>query len=260
MILAIDCGNTHITLGCVDACNTASHVFRLSTDTRETEYGYAAKIGQILAMQEIDAARLAGAAISCVVPQLTDVLVRAARLLTGREPLVVGAGVKTGLHIAINDPGTVAADLVVSAVAAKEFYPLPAVIVDMGTATTVSAVDTKGRFIGCAIAPGAMLSLEALAQKTALLPHIEITPPRSPIGACTADAMRSGILYGTAGAVDALIERFEEALGEPAATRLCTGGLAPLIAPYCKSALTQDEHLLLKGLRVIRDKNQAKKE
>lgn len=258
MILAIDCGNTHITLGCVDACNTASHVFRLPTDARETDYGYAAKIRQILDMQEVDIAALEGVAISCVVPQIAKTLIRAAKLLVGRDPLVIGAGVKTGLHIAINDPGTVASDLVVGAVAAKTLYPLPCLVVDMGTATTVSAVDAKGRFIGCAIAPGAILSSEALSQKTALLPHIEITPPRSPIGACTVDAMRSGILYGTAGLVDALVERFEEVLGEPAASRVATGGVSALIAPHCKSAPMQDEHLLLKGLRIIWDKNQAK--
>lgn len=257
MILAIDCGNTHITLGCVDARNTALHVFRLPTDVRETDFGYAAKIKQILEMQEVDAADLEGVAISCVVPQIAKTLIHAAKLLTGREPLVVGAGVKTGLHIAINDPGTVASDLVVGAVAAKELYPLPAIVVDMGTATTVSAVDAKGRFIGCAIAPGAILSSEALSQKTALLPHIEITPPRSPIGACTVDAMRSGILYGTAGSVDALVERFEEAIATPAATRVATGGVSALIAPHCKTAPVLDEHLLLKGLRIIWDKNRA---
>ena len=260
MILAIDCGNTHITVGCVDACNTASHVFRLSTDTCETDYGYAAKIKQILDMEEVNVSALEGVAIACVVPEITETLIRTAKILTGNAPLVVGAGVKTGLHITVNDPGTVAPDLVVAALAAKELYPLPAIIVDMGTATTVSAVDAKGRFVGCAIAPGARISLDALAQKAALLPHVDITPPRSPIGACTTDAMRAGILYGTAGAVDALIEKFEEALGEPAATRLATGGIAPLVAPHCKTPLVEDADLLLRGLRIVWDKNRARKD
>lgn len=260
MILAIDCGNTHITVGCVDKFNTASHVFRLSTDTRETDYGYAAKISQILSMESVETATLEGVAIACVVPEVTETLVRAAKLLTGSTPLVVGVGVKTGLHITVNDPGTVAPDLVVAALAAKELYPLPAIIVDMGTATTVSAVDAKGRFVGCAIAPGVRISLDALAQKAALLPHVDITPPRSPIGACTTDAMRAGILYGTAGAVDALIEKFEEALGAPAAARIATGGIAPLIAPHCNTPLAMDADLLLRGLRIVWDKNHVRKE
>lgn len=257
MILAIDCGNTHITVGCVDACNIASHVFKLPTDTRETEFGYASKIRQILDLQGVDPADLAGVAISCVVPPVTDTLIRAARLLVNKEPLVVGAGIKTGLHICINDPGTVAADLVVAAVAVKELYPLPALVSDLGTATTVMAVDANGRFIGGAIAPGVRTSLDALAQRTALLPHIELTPPRSPIGTSTVDCMRAGVIYGAAGTLDALMERLEEALGETVASYVATGGLADLIAPYCKHALTLDCTLLLKGLRIIWDKNRG---
>ncbi len=255
MILAIDCGNTHTTVGCVDSdCNVHS-VFRIPTDRNETDFGYAAKFKQILDLQGVAIDAIEGVAISCVVPPINDVLVRTAKLLTGYTALVVGAGVKTGLSLSVNDPGTVAADLVVAAVAAKAEYPLPCLVVDLGTATTVTALDQSGKFIGCAILPGAELSLRALAEKTALLPHIEIRAPRSPIGTCTADCMRSGIVFGAAGAVDGLLDRFEEAMGMPPASIVATGGLASSIAPYCKHTLKTDDTLLLRGLRRIWDKN-----
>ena len=256
MILAIDCGNTHTTVGCVDEQLAVTSVFRIPTDRRETEYGYAAKIKQILELHGTDLAALRGAAVSCVVPPVTNVLVRAIRLLLGIDALVIGAGVKTGVHLLINDPGTVASDLVVAAVAAKEEHPLPCLIVDMGTATTVSALDEKGRFIGCAILPGAELSLGALSAQAALLPNIELAPPKNPIGTNTVDCMKSGIVYGTAGAIDALLERFAEALAVPPASLVATGEISARIAPHCKHTLTLDEHLLLKGLRIVWDKNQ----
>ena len=256
MILAIDCGNTHTTVGIVDGACTVRSVFRIPTDRRETDFGYAAKIGQILKMQDVTAEEIRGIALSCVVPPIADVLVRAARHLTGKEALVVGAGVKTGLPLAVNDPGTVASDLVVAAVAARADYPLPCLIVDLGTATTLSALDAGGRFIGCAILPGAEISLRALAEETALLPHVEIRAPRSPIGTSTADCMRAGTVFGTAGAVDGLIDRFAGAMGTPPASIVATGGLAAAIAPHCKHMLQLDETLLLRGLRRIWDKNQ----
>ena len=258
MILAIDCGNTHTTVGCVDEGRTVTSVFRIPTDRRETEFGYAAKFKQILELQGADLGSIRGAALSCVVPPVTDVLLRAVRLLLGIDALVVGAGVKTGLHLRINDPGTVASDLVVAAVAVKEEYPCPCLIVDMGTATTVSALDDGGRFIGCAILPGAALSLGALAAQTALLPNIELAAPKNPIGANTVDCMKSGIVYGTAGAVDALLERFSEALSTPPLSIVATGGVAPNIISHCRHTLILDEHLLLKGLRIVWDKNQKK--
>lgn len=255
MILAIDCGNTHITFGCMDRAG-ATPILRLPTDRMETDYGYAAKIKQILDLQAIDTASFRGAVISCVVPPLTDVLVRAVRMITGLDALVVGAGIKTGLHVCINDPGTLASDLVAAAVAAKEEYPLPCVIVDMGTATTLTVVDEKGRYVGGAILPGVGLSLGALAEGTALLPRIEIRPPRSVIATNTVDSMKSGIVYGTAGSIDGLLDRFTDALGAPPASIVATGGMAHLICPYCRHTIHIDEMLLLKGLALIWQKNQ----
>ena len=256
MILAIDCGNTHITFGCMDQASAAAPILRLPTDRMETDYGYAAKMKQILDLQGIDTALFRGAVISCVVPPLTDVLVRAVRMITGLEALVVGAGIKTGLHVCINDPGTLASDLVAAAVAAKEEYPLPCVIVDMGTATTLTVVDEKGRYVGGAILPGVGLSLGALAEGTALLPRIEIRPPRNVIATNTVDSMKSGIVYGTAGSIDGLLDRFTDALGTSPASIVATGGMAHLICPYCRHTIRIDETLLLKGLALIWQKNQ----
>ena len=260
MILAINCGNTRMTVGCVDSNRTVKSVFRIPTDKKETDFGYAAKIKQILELQGVTPDQLRGAALSSVVPSLTDTLVRALRILSGTEPLVIGAGIKTGLHLCINDPGTVAADLVVTAIAVKEEYPLPSIVVDMGTATTLSALDATGKFIGCAIAPGVSLALDALVERTALLPNIEIKPPKNAIGTNTADCMKSGILYGAAGAVDGLIERFESEMNPTPATLVVTGENAEQIFPYCRHTLFNDPHLALKGLRIVWDKQRTAKQ
>ena len=257
MILAIDSGNTHTAFGCVENGSVKGEILRIPTDRSETDCGYAAKIRQILELHRVSPEGFEGAVISCVVPPLTDTLRRAVRILTGLDALVVGAGVKTGLHIAINDPGTVAADLVASAVAAKESYPLPCVVIDMGTATTLTVVDGRGRYVGGAILPGVGLSLNALAQGTALLPHIELQPPKSPVAANTVDSMKAGIVYGTAGSIDGLLDRFAEALGEAPASVVATGGISRLIVPHCRHAITLDETLLLRGLWLIWKKNQT---
>ena len=256
MILAIDCGNTHTSFGCVNGQGTAEPIFRIPTDRAETDFGYAAKIKQILTLCNLSPSAFEGAVISCVVPPLTFTLLRAVRILTGHDALVVGAGVKTGLHIAINDPGTIAADLVAAAVAAKEEYPLPCIIVDMGTATTVTVVDEKARYVGGAILPGVVISQNALAEETALLPDIDLQPPRNAIAVNTVDSMKSGMIYGTAGAIDGLIDRFSAELGRAPASIVATGGISPLICPYCRHAISLDETLLMKGLWLIWKKNQ----
>ena len=145
MILAINSGNTHTTVGCVDQTCRVVSLFQIPTARCETEFGYAVRIREILSLQGVEMSYVEGASVCCVVPPVTDTLVRAVRLLIGMPALVVGAGIKTGLQIAINDPGTVASDLVAAAVAAKEEYPLPCVVVDMGTATTLTVVDRGGR-------------------------------------------------------------------------------------------------------------------
>lgn len=262
MILAIDIGNTHISFGSAAPDGSVTRILQIATDHSETGYGYAAKIKQVLELAGIDPAGFTGAALSSVVPPVTEAVKSAVRLLCGCEPLCVGAGVKTGLHIAIDDPGTIAGDLVAAAVAAKQLYPLPCVIVDMGTATTIMLVDAGGRFAGGCILPGAAISLEALSRQAALLPRADISPPYKAIPTNTADCMRAGIVWGAAGAVDGILDRFAETLGSEPASVVATGGLSAAIVPHCRHSMVCDRALVLKGLALIWTKNadqQAKK-
>ena len=193
--------NTYTHIGCADGSGNISHVFRIRTDVNETEFAYAAKIKEIAGLLGIDVSSFDGAVLSSVVPPITKTLTNAINLLGVTDILTVGAGIKTGLNICIDDPGTVASDLVTAAVAAKEKYSLPAIVLDMGTATTVTVVNAQGKYVGGAILPGVELSLSALTEKTALLPKIEIQAPKNVISSNTVDCMKSGIIYGTAGAV-----------------------------------------------------------
>ena len=256
MILAVDIGNTYTNLGCLDKDCRIDRIVQLPTDRAETKYGYAVKLSQTLELVGISTDDLEGAVISSVVPQLTAVMRDAIALFANVKTLVVGAGVKTGLHIKVDDPGTVAADLVATAVAAKEFYPLPCIVIDMGTATTLSVIDEDGRYIGGAILPGAATSLSALAEKASLLPMVEISAPKRAISANTVDCMRSGIVYGAAGAVDGLIDRINDELSKSAASIVATGGIASVIAPHLTHNVSYDETLLLKGLGIIWHKNE----
>ena len=257
MILAMDTGNTQTVFGCVRD-GAVAPILRIATDRAETPFGYAAKMKQVFELCGVESSSFEGAIIASVVPPVTDVLVGAVKLLTGLDALVVGAGLKTGLHIAIDDPGTMAADLVATAVAAKEEYPLPCVVVDMGTATTLTVVDGSGRYIGGAILPGVDISMSALNEETSLLPRIEIAPPTRAVATNTVDSMRAGIVYGTAGSLDGLLDRFAQQLGREPASIVATGGAAALICRYCRHAIRYDETLLLKGLGLIWDRNRPK--
>ncbi|MCI2048914.1 MAG: type III pantothenate kinase [Lachnospiraceae bacterium] len=258
MILAIDTGNTHTVLGCIGEDGTIEPVMRLQTALHRTEYEYCADMYRILKLVHVDSRKIDGAIISSVVPGLVITLKRAVKMLTGLDALVVGAGLKTGLDIVLDDPGTIAADLVATAVAAKELYPLPAFIVDMGTATKITVVDAKGRYIGGTIGPGVGISLDALVNETSLLPGIEIVPPSKVIATNTIDAMRSGVFYGAVGTVDGILDRFEKEMG-PAATIVSTGGLAGRITGACSHRIIRDDNLLLKGLGILYRKNRPTK-
>ena len=258
MILAVDMGNTHIVMGGISSDGSISKVMRMETNMRKTEYEYAADIRPILAFAGIDEREIEGVIISSVVPPLTATLQNALRLITGLDALIVGAGVKTGLNIAIDDPGTIAADLVVTAVAAKNEYALPCIIIDLGTATTVTVVNEKGSYIGGAIMPGVGLSLGALTQGTALLPTGEIAPPQKTIATNTIDSMKSGIIFGSAGALDGILDRYEEVLGKDISI-VATGGLATTVCPHCRHEIRIDNDLLMKGLKVIWDRNQTRR-
>lgn len=256
MILAVDIGNTHTVLGCIDPEGKISHEFRIETNPQKTCFEYASDISQILRLLKLKESAFDGVIISSVVPALTSVLQDALKIVTRRQALIVGPGIKTGLRIQIDDPGTIAADLVTAAVAAKEEYPLPAVIIDMGTATTITVVNKEGSYIGGVIQPGVSISMNALAEKTSLLPSIDVALSKKVIATATGDSMRSGIIYGTAGSVDGILDRFLQELGTEDVSLISTGGMAHLIIPYCRHKIIIEENLLLKGLWHIWKKNQ----
>lgn len=260
MILAIDTGNTHTVIGCIRPDGEIAQIIRMESNMNRTEQEYAASMKLILELNGVDLRKIVGAVISSVVPPLTVVLKNAVRIMTGVDALVIGAGVKTGLPIMIDDPGTIAPDLVTTAVAAKEYYPLPCIIVDMGTATTVTVVDQNGRYIGGAIMPGVSLSMNALTAGTSLLPKIEIIPPNKVIATNTVECMKAGIIFGAAGAIDGVLDQFTESLratGDDEWSIVATGDLAATITQYCRHQLTLDENLLLKGLHIIWEKNRG---
>ncbi|MDO5132572.1 MAG: type III pantothenate kinase [Eubacteriales bacterium] len=262
MILAIDTGNTHTVIGCINPGGEIVQIVRMETNLHKTENEYAANMKLILEMGGVDLHSIEGAVISTVVPPLTPVLKKAVKLVANVDALIVGAGVRTGLPIMIDDPGTIAPDLVATAVAAKESMSLPCIIIDMGTATTVTVLDQSGRYIGGAILPGVGISMNALTQGTSLLPNIEIIPPNKVIATNTVECMKAGIIFGSAGAIDGVLDRFTESLqaaGEDEWSIVATGGLANTICPYCRHKITLDPDLLLKGLYIIWDKNRGSK-
>lgn len=255
MILAIDVGNTNIVLGCIEEGNITNLV-RMQTESGNTPEDFAIKLKQIFDYYCISPNGFEAAIMASVVPPVTGVLKEAIKTLTGLTCLVVGPGLKTGMNIRIDDPGTLAADLVVGSMAAMHFYGAPVIILDMGTATTAMVVDKNRTFIGGAIIPGVRLSYQALSAGTSLLPDISISAPRKCIATNTVDCMQSGAVYGTAAMLDGMIERMEAELGERC-TVVATGGLASSIVRYCKRQdIICDDNLLLKGLWYLYQKNQ----
>ncbi len=253
MILTIDVGNTNVVLGCVEDGVVVSRS-RLATNTSDLPNDYAMKMRQSFAFDSIDYHEFEGAILSSVVPQVNRAIRSAVRKLTGLECIIVGAGIKTGVNVKIDDPGTLAGDLITGTVGALSMYKPPIIIVDMGTATTIVAVDKDGAYIGGAIVPGVNLSFEALSQGTSLLPNISIEAPRKCIATNTVDSMKSGAVFGTAAMIDGMIERMEAELGQPA-TVIATGGLSGGIIPYCKHEIKHEPDLLLKGLAILYQKN-----
>lgn len=253
MILTIDVGNTNVVLGCVEDGVVVSRS-RLATNTSDLPNDYAMKMRQSFAFDSIDYHEFEGAILSSVVPQVNRAIRSAVRKLTGLECIIVGAGIKTGVNVKIDDPGTLAGDLITGTVGALSMYKPPIIIVDMGTATTIVAVDKDGAYIGGAIVPGVNLSFEALSQGTSLLPNISIEVPRKCIATNTVDSMKSGAVFGTAAMIDGMIDRMEEELGQ-SATVVATGGLSGGIIPYCKHEIKHEPDLLLKGLAILYHKN-----
>ncbi len=257
MILAIDVGNSNIVLGCFED-NNILMVERLSTDRHCTALEFAVKIKTVLDLNGYTGSCFTGAIISSVVPSVTNMLRIAVEKLIGKTPLIVGPGLKTGLKIQLDNATQLGSDRVADAVGALAQYAPPMIIIDMGTATTLSVINEEGCFIGGTIMPGLQISMDALAQRTSQLPQISLDPPKKVIGRNTADCMRSGIINGNAAALDGLIDMIQAELGH-SCTLVSTGGLSKLVIPYCKHKIAVDDQLLLKGLMYLYDKNDPDK-
>ena len=253
MILVIDIGNTNIVIGCIDG-NDIVFRERVSSTQKATDLEYAVSIKTALDMHRITLDQVSGVIMSSVVPSITNTFKRAIEKLCGIKPLVVGPGIKTGLSILIDNPAQLGSDLVVDAVAGINEYPVPQIIIDMGTATTYSVIDKNKNYIGGMITTGMAVSTDALIGRTAQLPKIAFDKPKKLIGKNTVDCLQSGIMYSTACSIDGMVERIEEELGEKC-TVIATGGLANLITPLCKRKITLDEDLMLKGLINIYRRN-----
>lgn len=253
MILAIDVGNTNIVFGAVGDKGTVFST-RVNTDPEKTEDEYAVIFRTLIDIRGCNIKSFEGAIISSVVPQLNEVLKKAVKSIIGCDAMVVGPGIRTGLNIRIDNPSTLGSDIVVGCVAASAAYPKPLIVIDMGTATTLVYVDEQGVYRGGIIVPGVMVALQSLSKNTALLQQISLEAPKKTIGTNTADCMRSGVVFGNASMIDGLIDRMcEEINGTP--TVVATGGLAPKIIPSCRHNIIIDNDLLIKGLKIIYDKN-----
>ena len=255
MILTIDIGNTNIVFGVFDGDKL---VFESRADTNSHRMAdqYSVIITQVFGLYGVDMKEIDGVVISSVVPPVSDQIKLSVQRLFNVTPLMVGAGVKTGVDIRIDDPSTLGADLACGAAAAKELYPLPCIVIDLGTATKVFAVDKNGAMIGGIIAPGVKISLEALAGSAAALPMISLEGHAPVVGKNTVDCMRSGALYGHAGMLDSFIDRFQEELG--AATVVATGGFIHVLKDYCKHEFIVNPQLVMDGMRIIYNKNKPK--
>ena len=253
MILAVDIGNTNIVIGCMDG-EKVCFVERVSTNQANTELEYVVEFRALFDLYRIGVEDITGSIISSVVPPLNNIVKSALEKLFHNAPLLVGPGLKTGLNILMDNPAQLGSDLVVNAVAGLHYYGAPIIMIDMGTATTISVVDGKKNYIGGMILPGVKVSLDSLVNRTSQLPRISLEPPKKVIGRNTIDCMKSGIVMGQAACLDGMIERIYDELGYEAPV-VATGGLAGSIVPYCKKKIICDNELTLKGLGLIYHKN-----
>ena len=253
MILAVDIGNSNIVVGGMEGRNIVFEA-RVRTDATKTSDEYCIDLKNILDIYGVDRGSVEGAIIASVVPQVLNSIKTAVKKLTGKNSLVVGPGLKTGLNIKIENPSQTGADLVVGAVAALREHKPPMIVIDMGTATTMMVLDETGAFIGGSISPGVRISQEALTNGTALLPGLQLDAPRKVIGRNTIDCMRSGIMLAHACMIDGMVERMEAELGYKT-TVVATGGIAKFVLPMCHTPILYDKDLLLKGLAALYAEN-----
>lgn len=253
MLLAIDIGNTNIVIGGIRDDQILFEA-RIATERVKTSDQYGAEIKNMLALFDVVPEDIHDCIISSVVPPVFNSVHTGVVKLTGKQPMVVGPGIKTGLNIHMDTPSQVGSDRIVIAVAALAEYQPPLTLLDMGTATTIEVVDKGNVYLGGCIIPGVRLSLEALTNRAAQLPGIQLDRPKRVIGKNTVDCMRSGVMYGAAAMLDGMIERVEEELGHPT-TVVATGGMAQFVCPLCKREIKLERDLLLKGLNILYKKN-----
>ena len=257
MILALDIGNSSIVAGGFDGKNLL-FTARLRTDTTKTSDEYCIDMMSVLDVHGFCREDVSGSIIASVVPQVTNACKTALRKLCGVEPLVVGPGLKSGLHLKIENPSHIGADLVVGSVAALQEHKPPMIVVDMGTATTMMVLDETGALVGGSICPGVQVSLDALTSRTALLPGLQLDQPRQAIGKNTIECMRSGVMLGAASMLDGMVDRMEQELGSKT-TVIITGRIAKFIQPLCRTKMIYDNNLTLKGLAAVYLSNTEKK-
>ncbi len=253
MLLVVDVGNTQTVLGVFDGPELVDH-WRIATNTERTSDEHALLVQQLLAQRGVDGRSLEGIAVASVVPVITASVRSAAHRYFGHSALVVEPGVRTGVPVLIDNPKEVGADRIVNAVAAIDAYALPAIIVDLGTATTFDVVSERGEYLGGVILPGVEVSAEALVLRTAALRRVELVEPRNVIGRSTVEAIQSGLLYGSAAMVDGLCRRISEQIDDEPVV-IGTGGLARVIAPLTQAITEVDPWLTLRGLRLIWERN-----
>ncbi len=253
MILAVDIGNTNIVVGFLDKTNIIAQG-RIGTDKKKTDMDYLILIKLMLQVYKVSLENIEGSILSSVVPEITQEVSHALELLLNKKPFVIGSGIKTGLNIKIDNPKSLGADRVCDAVCVIEEYNTPAIIVDMGTATTLSVIDGNRNHIGGMIIPGMKTSLDSLSVHASQLPFISLEAPKNLIGKNTVECMQSGIIYGNTCMIDGLIDRIKEEFKEDIMV-IVTGGLGKLIIPYSKHKMVYDPNLLLKGLYYIYKKN-----
>ncbi|HEX8793892.1 MAG TPA: type III pantothenate kinase [Polyangiaceae bacterium] len=255
MLLAVDVGNTNIVYGLFDG-ERLVHQFRVESARGRTADEYAVSLRALLDMHGIAPSSVDAAIIACVVPSLTDPMMQLVQRAFGREALVVGPGIRTGMAILIENPREVGADRIADAVAGYDRAKGGVIVVDFGTSTNFDVVTPKGEYLGGVLAPGLQISADALFARAAKLPRVEIARPPKVVGKNTVHAMQSGIVYGYVGLVDGIVERLLAELGFPC-TVVATGGLAPLIAPMSKTIGDVDDHLTLTGLRILHERNRT---
>jgi type III pantothenate kinase len=253
VLLAIDVGNTQSHLGIFDGDDLAEH-WRFATEAQETADELAVRVSTLLALRGMRPGQVEGSVVSSVVPQLTPEYAGMCERYLDGGCLIVGPGVKTGMPIRLDNPRELGPDRLVNAVAAHARFGGPCIVVDFGTANTFDVVSAEGEYLGGIIALGVEISLEALTERAARLPKVELEEPRSLIGKSTIDAIRSGVIYGVAAQVDGIVHRLWAELGDEAPA-IATGGLAEHIVPHTETIDEIDDLLTLTGLRLIHERN-----